>query len=167
MSVFETPRLILSETQVSDAPFILKLLTDESFIQNIGDKGIKTLEECKAHIEDKFLWHYQTYGFGMYLTCLKSTGEPIGVCGLVKRDSLDCPDVGYALMPEFAGKGYATEAAMAAMDYGHNTLGIKRIVGITSTENKASIHVLEKLGLKFEKMVPYSEDEESMLFVPS
>jgi RimJ/RimL family protein N-acetyltransferase len=103
----------------------------------------------------------------MYLTCLKSTGEPIGVCGIVKRDNLDCPDIGYALMPEFGGKGYATEAALAVMDYGTNELGIKCIVGITSIENKASINVLEKLGLKFEKMVPYSETEESMLFFPS
>lgn len=75
--------------------------------------------------------------------------------------------MGYALLPEFAGCGYATEAALAVMDYGTNKLGLKRIVGITSVENKASIHVLQKLGLKFEKMVPYSEDEESMLFVPS
>ena len=166
MTVTETERLILVKTQLNDAPFILKLLNDESFIRNIRDSQVRTLDQARAHISEKFLHSYDTHGFGMYLVKLKSTGEPIGVCGIVKRDTLDCPDVGYALLPEFSGKGYATEGAKAAMDHGYNTLGIKRIVGITSAENKASIKVLEKLGLTFEKTVPYEGGGESLLFVP-
>ncbi|MFT5163224.1 MAG: ribosomal-protein-alanine N-acetyltransferase [Alteromonadaceae bacterium] len=165
MKVLETERLILTEADLSDAAFLLKLLNDESFIENIGDKGIKTLAQAQAHINEKWIDSYQTHGFGMYLAKLKSTGEFIGTCGLVKREYLDHPDVGYAFLPEHSGKGYATESAKAVIAYGKSTLGIEQIVAITSEKNIASIKVLEKLGLKFEKMVPYNETEESMLFI--
>ncbi len=164
--ILKTERLALSLPEQSDAPFFLKLMTDETFIRNIGDRGVHTLDEAKAHIKDKLHNSYQVNGFCMYLATLKSTGEPVGVCGLVKRDTLDCPDIGYAFLPQYAGFGYATEAAKAVMAHGTSTLGIKRIVGITSAENQPSIKVLEKIGLRFDKMVPYSDDEESMLFIP-
>ena len=166
MIVLETERLILSHAGDDDAAFFLKLLTDDSFIQNIGDKGVKNEEDAKGYINESLVKSYQTNGFGLYLTTLKATGEPVGICGLVKRDSLDCPDVGYAFLPEYSGKGYATESALAVMDYSKTQLHIPRVVGITSKDNIPSQRVLEKLGLKFEKMVPYNDTEESMLFVP-
>ncbi|MFT4925370.1 MAG: ribosomal-protein-alanine N-acetyltransferase [Phenylobacterium sp.] len=163
--IVETERLSLSETQTSDAPFILKLLNDPGFIQNIRDEGVTTIKEVEAHIAEKYSKSYQTNGFGMYLVTVKSSGEPVGVCGIVKRDTLDCPDVGYAFLTEFAGLGYASESAKAVMAYGANQLGIKRIVGITSADNKASIKILEKLGLKFDSVIATS-DGETLLFVP-
>jgi len=164
--ILETERLTLSWVQTTDAPFILKLLNDPTFIQNIRDEGIQTLDEAKVHINVKFTFSYQKYGFGMYLVTLKSSGEHVGLCGLVKRDVLDCPDIGYAFLAEHSGKGYASESANAVMEYGTHTLGIERIVGITSLDNKGSIKILEKAGLVFNKMIS-TEDGETMLFVPS
>ena len=95
----------------------------------------------------------------MYLVILKETGAPTGLCGLVRRDGLDDVDIGYAFLPKYWTKGYATEAALAVKGYAKNQIGLKRIVGITDPDNKGSIKVLEKLGLKFEKMVKLSEDD--------
>jgi RimJ/RimL family protein N-acetyltransferase len=164
--ILETERLTLSRVQTADAPFILRLLNDPTFIQNIRDEGIRTLDEAKAHIKVKFTSSYQTNGFGMYLVTLKSNGEHVGLCGIVKRDSLDCPDIGYAFLAEHSGKGYASESASAVMEYATRILGIERVVGITSLDNKGSIKILEKAGLVFNKMIS-TEDGETMLFVPS
>lgn len=164
--VLETERLTLSWVQTGDAAFILKLLNDPTFIQNIRDEGIRTLDEAIVHIRIKFTSSYQKNGFGMYLVSLKSSGEHVGLCGIVKRASLDCPDIGYAFLAEHAGKGYASESAHAVMEYGTHILGIERIVGITSLDNKGSIKILEKAGLVFSKMIS-TEDGETMLFVPS
>jgi ribosomal-protein-alanine N-acetyltransferase len=164
--ILETERLALSWVQTADAPFILKLLNEPSFIQNIRDEGIQTLEEAKAHIKVKHTDSYQKNGFGMYLVTLKSSGEHLGLCGIVKRDALDYPDIGYAFLAEHSGKGYASESATAVLKYGTHILGIKRIVGITSLDNKASIKILEKAGLVFNKMIS-TEDGETMLFLPS
>ena len=164
--IFETERLTFSWVQTSEAPFILALLNDPTFIQNIRDEEIRTLDEAKIHIKAKYTNSYQENGFGMYLVTVKSSGEHIGLCGLVKRDTLDCPDIGYAFLPEHSGKGYASESANAVMDYATHILGIERIVGITSLDNKGSIKILEKVGLVFNKMIS-TADGETMLFVPS
>lgn len=164
--IFETERLTFSWVKTTDVAFILKLLNDPAFIQNIRDEGIKTIDEAKAHIGVRFIGSYQKNGFGMYLVTLKSSGEHVGVCGILKRDTLNFPDIGYAFLAEHSGKGYASEAAIAVMQYGTQILGIKRIVGITSRDNKASIKILEKAGLVFSNMIS-TEDGETMLFVPS
>lgn len=164
--ILETERLTLSWVQNTDAPFILKLLNEPSFIQNIRDEGIKTLEDAKAFIKVKHTNSYQKNGFGMYLVTLKGKGEHLGLCGIVKRDALDYPDLGYAFLAEHSGKGYACESAIAVMEYGTHVLGIKRIVGITSLDNKASIKILERTGLVFNKMIS-TKDGETMLFLPT
>jgi ribosomal-protein-alanine N-acetyltransferase len=164
--ILETERLTLSQVLTTDAAFILKLLNDPAFIQNIRDEGITSIDEVKVHIGIKYTSSYQKHGFGLYLVNLKSSGEHLGVCGIVKRDSLVYPDIGYAFLAEHAGKGYASESAIAVMEYGISTLGIERIVGITSSDNKASINILEKAGLVFDKIITI-DDVETMLFVPS
>ncbi len=163
--MLETERLTLTWVQTTDADFILKLLNDSGFIQNIRDEGIKTLDQAKIHIGVRYIESYQRNGFGMYLVTLKSSGEHVGLCGIVKRESLDCPDIGYAFLAEHSGKGYASESAIAVIEYATHVLGIQRIVGITSLDNKASINILEKAGLIFNKMIS-TEDGETMLFVP-
>jgi RimJ/RimL family protein N-acetyltransferase len=101
---------------------------------------------------------YERLGFGLYLTVLKGENLPIGICGLIKRDSLEDVDLGFAFLPKFRGKGYAYESALAVMDYGKRTLGLNRLVAITSPDNYDSGRLLEKLGFKFERMVKLSDD---------
>lgn len=167
MIITETERLILRKLTTDDAPFILDLLNQPSFIQFIGDRGIRTLGDACQYILNGPVASYERHGFGLYLTLLKGGEIPIGICGLIKREALADVDVGFAFLPQFWLKGYAFESASAVVDYGKKTLGIQRIVGITTPDNIGSIRVLEKLGLRFERMVKLSANEpELKLFSP-
>ena len=159
MTVLETERLLLRHLSTEDAGFILELLNEPSFIRNIGDRGVRTIEGANAYILNGPVPSYTKNGFGLYLVKLKETGELIGMCGLIKRDTLDDVDIGYAFLPRFWSKGYAVESAQAVKEYAKNTIGLKRIVAIVDPENEGSIRVLEKIGLQFEKMVRLSEDD--------
>lgn len=158
MIVLETERLILSRLSEDDAEFILGLLNEPSFLENIGDKGVRTLEDARNYLLSGPIESYERFGFGLYLTTLKESGIPIGTCGLLKRDSLDDPDVGFAFLPAYFGEGYATESAGAVLAYGQNVLALSRIVAVVSPGNRASIKVLKKIGLGYEKPVRLSED---------
>ncbi|KAA3656004.1 MAG: N-acetyltransferase [Chloroflexi bacterium] len=163
--VLETERLRLREMSTSDAKFMLALLNEPAFIKNIGDKGVRNLEDAKHYILEGPAASYEQNGFGLYLVELKVSHTPIGMCGLVNRDSLDDVDVGYAFMPDFWSKGYAVESAAAIMTYGKDTLELDRIVGITASDNAGSIKVLKKIGLTFDRMITLpGDDEEIMLF---
>ena len=155
----ETSRLRLRELTVDDAEFVCRLVNEPSFLTNIGDRGVRTPEDARRYILDGPWTRQRKPGYAQFLIELKETGTPIGVCGLLYRETLDLSDVGFALVPEHWGKGHATEAASAVMAYGRSTLGIERIVGLTSADNLASIKVLEKLGLSFERTVKMSEDD--------
>jgi RimJ/RimL family protein N-acetyltransferase len=159
MTIIETERLVLRKLTVDDAAFMLDLLNQPSFIQFIGDRGVRTLDDARKIILMRYIDTYERVGFGVYLTLLKEGSVPIGICGLIKRDGLDDVDVGYAFLPQYWSRGYASESASAVLVYARNTLGIKRILGITTPDNKSSIRVLEKAGLKFERMVRLTEDE--------
>jgi len=159
MKILETKRLCLRQASSDDAKFILELLNDPAFIQNIGDRGLRTLEDVRNYISNRLIASYKDYGFGMYLVVLKDTGEVVGLCGLVKRDGLDDVDIGYAFLPRHWSKGYATETALAIKEYAKDAIGLKRLVAITDPLNQGSIRVLEKIGLKFEKMIRLSEDD--------
>ncbi|MDO9302664.1 MAG: GNAT family N-acetyltransferase [Anaerolineales bacterium] len=159
MNIIETDRLILRRLSTDDAEFILGLLNQPSFIDFIGDRGVRTLEDASRYILQGAIASYERFGFGLYLTLQKESEIPIGICGLVKRETLKDADVGFAFLPQYWSKGYAFESASAVMDYAKNTLGLKRILGITTSNNQSSIHVLEKIGLKFEQMVNLSEDD--------
>lgn len=165
MTVLETDRLLLCKLSINDAAFILELLNEPSFLQFVGDKGVRTLDDARDYILNGPIASYERHGFGLYLTKLQNRGAPIGICGLLKRESLEDVDVGFALLPKFWGKGYAMEAAGAVLAHGRTVLHLDRIVAVTSPDNHASIKVLEKLGLCFEKMVRLSDDgPESKLF---
>ena len=159
MTVIETERLVLRHLSPEDAGFILELLNEPSFIRNIGDRGVRTIEGANSYILNGPVASYAKNGFGLYLVKLKETDESIGMCGLIKRDTLEDVDIGYAFLPRFWSKGYAVESAKAVKEYGKNTIGLKRIVAIVDPENEGSIRVLEKIGLQFEKMVRLSEDD--------
>ena len=159
MKILETNRLILRQLSTEDAAFILELVNEPSFIQNIGDRGVRTLEDERDYILRVAISSYEKNGFGLYLVELKDSGQSIGMCGLIKRDGLEDVDIGYAFLPRFWLKGYAVEAAAAVKAYARDVLGLKRLVAITDPANQGSIRVLEKIGLKYEKMVRLSADD--------
>jgi RimJ/RimL family protein N-acetyltransferase len=156
--VVETERLILRRLELRDASFILELLNDPSFLRFIGDKGVRTLADARRYLSNGPLASYEQYGFGLYLVSLKENGSSIGICGILKRDSLPDPDIGFALLPGYWSKGYAFEAASAVMEHGRRDLGLTRIVAITSPENVASMRLLRKLGMEYESTVRLEED---------
>jgi len=162
MKVLETDRLILRHQSMEDAAFILELLNDPSWIKYIGDRGVRTLEDAKGYIVNVSQDMYARLGFGFYLTEMKDGGVPIGICGLVKRDSLEDVDVGFAFLPQFWGNGYAFEAASAVMNYATSVLGLRRIVGITTENNQASARLLQKLGMHYEGMISLDSQEKEL-----
>jgi RimJ/RimL family protein N-acetyltransferase len=163
VNVLETDRLLLRWLSVDDAEFILGLLNEPSWIQFIGDRGVRTLDEARAYILNGPVEMYHRLGFGLYLVVRKDDSVPLGMCGLIKRKGLDDVDIGFAFRPGFWSKGYAFEAAAAVVQYARSTLGLRRIVAITAPDNESSIKLLQKLGLKFEKMVTLSEGKTELL----
>jgi len=159
LKVLESERLILRQFSEDDAAFILELLNEPSFIHNIGDRKIRSLYGAKVYIKNGPVASYNRHGFGLYLVELKETGESIGMCGLIRRETLEDVDIGYAFLPKFWSKGYAVESALAVKQYARDVVGLKRIVAITDPHNVGSIRVLEKIGMTFEKMVKLSEDD--------
>jgi RimJ/RimL family protein N-acetyltransferase len=165
MKVLETERLSLRLLEADDAAFMLELLNDPSFIRNIGDRGVRTEAQARQYLLDGACASYARHGYGLYLVELKSTGEPIGICGLVKRDYLDDPDIGFAFLPRFWLEGYAYESATAVKAHAFGVLGVPRLLAITSPDNVGSMRVLEKIGLRFERMItPPGREEEIRLF---
>ena len=149
--VIETPRLKIRWLEVGDAAFIYTLVNDPTWIRYIGDKNVSNLADAKAYIETGPLEMYQNLGFGLNHVSLKQEDTPIGICGLLKRESLADVEIGFAFLPEFRRQGYALEAATAILDYGSAGLGISRIVAILTPDNLASRKLLCKLGFEFEK----------------
>ena len=161
MVVFETDRQVVRRLTVEDAPFILRLLNEPSFLEHIGDRGVRNLADAKQYILSGPVASYDRHGFGLFLVQLKDGGHPIGICGLLKREALDDVDLGFAFVPESWSKGYAFESATATLAYGRDTHHLKRVVAIVSPGNVASINLLVKLGFYFERMVlmPGDKDE--------
>ena len=151
--VVETERLVLRRMTLADAPFMLETLNEPSFIRNVADRGVRTLDDAAEYIGSKIMPSYEKFGFGFYIVALKESGTPIGICGLVKRETMEDVDIGYSLLDRFAGNGYAYEAAAAVMEHGRTAFGLERIVGVTAPDNHRSIKLLEKLGLRYERMV--------------
>jgi RimJ/RimL family protein N-acetyltransferase len=151
--VLETERLSLREVEEADWRFLLELLNSPKFLENIGDRGVRDEAQARAYIREKVIAGYRELGFGMWLAVQKSDGTPVGLAGLVKREGLDEPDVGYAFAPRAWGQGYAQEAAAAVLAHARGALGIPRLAAITSPENFASMAVLRKVGFTFQRMI--------------
>ena len=165
MKVLETDRLVLRRLTADDAAFIHQLVNEPSWLQHIGDKGVRTLDDARTYILNGPVAMYGRVGFGLYLTELKEDGAPIGICGLLQRETLPDVDIGLAFLPQFWGRGYAVEAATAVLEYGRSTFGLNRIVAITSLGNHPSMKLLEKIGFRFEKRIQLSaRGEEVTLF---
>ncbi|MET0752288.1 MAG: GNAT family N-acetyltransferase [Pyrinomonadaceae bacterium] len=162
MQIIETERLILRELSAEDAEFVLELVNEPAWKKNIGDRGIQTTEGAREYILNGPVASYEKFGFGLWLVELKDSNESIGICGLIKRDTLEDVDIGFAFLERFWLKGYAVESAAAVMDYGRDVIGLKRIVAITVPDNLGSIKVLEKIGMRFEKMIRTAQDAEEI-----
>ncbi len=153
MIITETSRLILRQVVTDDAAFILALLNDPAFLQYVGDKQVRTLESAKSYILEGPAASYQTFGYGLYLIELAHSRIAIGICGLLKRDFLEHADLGFALMPEYCGHGYAFESAQATMEFARDKLQLVQIVAFATNDNERSIKLLEKLGMSFNKQI--------------
>jgi RimJ/RimL family protein N-acetyltransferase len=153
MVIVDTDRLILRELSLEDAPFILELVNEPSWLRFIGDRGVRDLDGARAYLQNGPLASYARHGFGLYKVELREDGTPMGLCGLLKREALPDADIGFAFFPRFWGHGYAREAAQAVLDFSKMKWGLTRILAIVNPENQSSIKLLEKLGFQFQHMV--------------
>src|SRR5688500_5104419 len=145
MKEIKTERMLLRPFTRTDAPFVLRLLNSEGWLQFIGDRAVHSIADAAQYIQNRITSSYATNGFGMFLMELKSSGMPVGMCGLVQRTELPGPDLGFALLPEHCGKGYALEAARAVMQHAAQQWMVKKLWAIVAPGNQASIKLLEKL----------------------
>ncbi len=157
----ETKRLVLREVTPDDAAFFLALLTDPDWIRNIGDRNVHSLDDAVAYMHKAYIPQYAKHGFGLYLAARKD-GTPIGMCGLIKRDTLDDVDIGFAFLPAYRGQGYALEAARATLQYGRDVLNKNRMVAITLPDNLPSVALLEKIGMKFARKIRLGDDPDEL-----
>jgi ribosomal-protein-alanine N-acetyltransferase len=164
--ILEAERLLIRELTLDDAPFALELLNEPSFLQYIADKGVRSLDDARQYLRTGPLASYAQHGFGLWWIGLKASGTPVGMCGLLKRETLEHPDLGFALLARFGGRGYAFEAASAVLQHARTVLKTGPIVAVTARENPTSIKLLGKLGFRFDRMVDLAGyAEPSRLFV--
>ena len=164
MIVIETERLTLHEFMEGDAPFVLRLVNEPSFLRYIGDRGVRTHEDARKYIADGPVAGYARHGYGLLRVVRKSDGIAVGMCGVLKRDTLPDPDIGFSFLPEYWSQGYALESASAVMKHARGTLRLGRILAITTKENEPSMRLLGKLGFRFDRMMAVGS-EELRLFV--
>jgi len=164
MALLQTPRLTLRELDEDDAPLMLAILNDPDFLRNVGDRGVRSIDEARRYIVDGPMAMYRQYDFGLYKVELRD-GTPIGTCGLLRRDGLDDADIGFAFLPDFRGRGYALEAARAVMEYAREAIGLKRVVAIAQPDNTPSVRLLEKIGLRQERTVNLPGDDNKLLLM--
>lgn len=146
--MLETDRLLIRRLTEDDAPFILGHLNEPTFIENIRDSGVRTLDDARRYLREGALLSYSQFGFGLYLVMLADSAQAIGMCGLLQRPDLPAPDIGFALDPPYWGRGYALEAARAVMEHGFGDLGLTEILAITSPGNERSARLLRRLGME-------------------
>lgn len=157
--IADTARLLVRKPVLDDAAFILRLLNEPSWLLYIGDRNVRTLREAQLYLQNGSIRSFERLGFGFGTVILKSSDEPIGICGLVKRDFLDHPDLGFAFLPEFTGKGYAFEAATGVIQFAVEKLKLPQLLAFTIRENTASIKLLHKLGFAFQREILHDQEE--------
>lgn len=158
MNPLKTKRLVIRQLTSQDAGFILDILNQPSFLSQIGDRGVRTLQDAENYLQKGPLESYTRHGFGLYLVELQGSQTAIGMCGLIKRETLPDVEIGFAFLPQYWSQGYAFESASAMLGYGLEVLKLERITAIVLPGNERSIHLLEKLGLKYERMITWQED---------
>jgi RimJ/RimL family protein N-acetyltransferase len=162
--ITETERLIIREITKDDAAFVFELLNSPGFLKYIGDRGVRSVEDAQSFIETRYRQSYRDHGYGLYTVELKVDQGPIGICGFVRREMLPGPDIGFAFLPQFEGKGFGFESADAMLAHGCEVLGFERVLAITTLNNEASIRLLEKLGFTFREQIRGSDGEPLNLY---
>ncbi len=163
LTVLETENLRLRKFTTADGDFVVELVNTPGWLEFIGNKGVRTREEAQLYLITGPMTSYEKFGFGLYMVELKADKTPIGMCGLIKRESLEDVDIGFALLPQYHRKGFAYEAALSTLNYAQNSLGIKRIVSITNSNNVRSISLIQKLGMVFEKKIKLPPEKKEIL----
>jgi RimJ/RimL family protein N-acetyltransferase len=158
----KTARLSVRALTLDDAAFIVSLLNDPAFIRNIGDRGVRTEADAHAYLAGGPIASYERYDFGLCAVELADTAVPIGICGLLQREELPGPDIGFAYLPEYRSHGYAYEAALAVKSYAHNVLGVDTLLAIVSPDNEPSIRLLVKLGFVYERVFRLAADAKAL-----
>ena len=161
--ILESQRLQSRRFTFADARFIIELVNTPGWLQFIGDRNVRTEAQAISYLENGPIKSYRDHGFGLYLVELKDTNVPIGMCGFLKRESLETPDMGFAFMPQYSGQGYAFEIAKATLDYARNVLKLSRLSGITHPANVRSIRLLETLGMRIEKKIHVENESNELL----
>lgn len=156
--MIESTRLRLREIRSEDAPLALEILTDPDFIANVGDRGVHDLAAAERYITEKMQASYRAHGFGLYVVELRAGAEPLGLCGLLRRDSHPDVEIGFALVPRARGHGYGLEAARATLAFAHDTLGLARIVALAAPDNQRSLRLLGHLGFRSERTVRFTPE---------
>lgn len=161
--ILETARLRLREFTLDDGEFIVDLMNSPGWLKFIGDRNVRTTGQAQKYLENGPIKAYQQNGFGLSMVERKDDDVPVGMCGILQRPTLDTPDIGFAFLPAFNGKGYALEIASAVMTYAQSNLGLSRIAAITLRENDRSIRLLEKLGMTYRSKFSFPGSEEELL----
>jgi len=162
VTIHETPRLRLRELVAEDAAFIMELVNEPGWIRFIGDRNVHSLEDARGYIERGPQRSYAKHGYGLWLVELLASGEPVGMCGLVRRESLPQADLGFAFLARFQGRGYAREAAAAAVELARERFHLPQLLAITDPQNTASQTVLERVGFHFKKAFRFLETGEDL-----
>jgi [ribosomal protein S5]-alanine N-acetyltransferase len=163
--VLETERLYLRRITVDDADLMLAIWNDPAFVKNVGDRGIRTLDQARDAIRSGPLRLYRSFGYGPFVMVRKSDGARTGICGLFKRDMLEHPDIGFALLPDYRDSGFAGEASFAVVAHARDDLGLEEITAIVAPDNAPSIALIEKLGLSLSGTITMpGEDREICLY---
>lgn len=158
----QTERLALRRLTLEDADLMLAVWNDPAFHKYVGDRGIRTIEQAQEAMAGGALLLYEKYGYGPFRVALRENDQPIGICGLFRREKVEDPDIGWSVLPDYSGRGYAFEAATAVLEYAFGQLGLSYIVAFVSAENTPSLGLAEKLGLRYERMVRLVGDDEDV-----
>ncbi|HTN16179.1 MAG TPA: GNAT family N-acetyltransferase [Chitinophagaceae bacterium] len=158
-----TERLTLREFIPGDAAFILQLLNTESWIRYIGDRDVHTIADAEAYLQNGPISSYRHHGYGLWLVSLNNLNIPVGTCGIIKRDTLDHPDIGFAFLPEHTGKGLAQECAAATVQFAFEHLHLPELWAITLPDNRNSIRLLERVGMSLQEEIPWPQTNEILL----
>jgi ribosomal-protein-alanine N-acetyltransferase len=149
--ILSTPRLVLRLLEPDDAAFIHALVNDPDWLRYIGERNVRSLDDARGYIANGPAAMFARHGFALFAVERREDGVPIGICGILKRDYLDAPDLGFAFLPAHRSRGYAREAAEATLAWGLEAHGIRRMLATTALDNDASVRLLEKLGFRFER----------------
>ena len=161
--VLQTERLELHWLSVDDAPLMLAVWNDPAFVRFVGDRGVRSLEDAEVAMREGLLQLYEKHGYGPFVVSRRDDAANMGICGLFHRDGLEEPDIGFALLPDYCGMGFGFESSAAVLEHARDSLGLPRIVAIVSPDNSASIALLEKLGLSYERPIRMPGDDHDVL----